>query len=277
MAFTPSYDPMTAGDKKVWVFLLDATRLAVDPDTGQVPCLNPDEASSLAADGLYPFGVLEGHLCCCGTLPAGATDVCRLNIRKYYNSAGEDFRLAFSTARHLADLHANFRVCGRCGTATVPMDGEHARTCPACSLSAYPRISPAVIMSVTRGDEILLARGVRFPNKKMFSVLAGFVSPGETLEECVAREVFEETRIRVNHIRYVASQPWPFPDSLMIGFRAEYESGEIVIDPEEIVEAGWFPGDHLPLIPDAYTLAGRLIRDFAGTNQIEQHCSPLKF
>ena len=247
---------------------MDATGLAIDPGTGQVPCLTPDEASTLAPGGLYSFGSLEGFPCCCGTLnPENlGRGMIRLNLRKYFHSAGENFRLAFSTARHLVDLHANFRLCGRCGTGTEPMDREHGRICPSCGLSAYPRISPAVIMSVTRGDEILLARGVRFPNKKMFSVLAGFVSPGETLEECVAREVYEETRIRVRHIRYVASQPWPFPDSLMIGFRAEYESGEIVIDPEEIEEAAWFTGDRLPLIPDAYTLAGRLIRGFTGSD-----------
>lgn len=269
MTFTPSYAPMAAADEKAWLFLLDAGSLAVDPETGQVPCLRPEQAASLTSDGLYTFGVLEEHPCCCGTLREETTGqgLSRLNLRKYFHSAGEDFRLALSTARHLADLHANFGFCGRCGIATRPVEGEHARICPACGLTAYPRISPAVIMSVTRGDEILLARGVRFPNKKMFSVLAGFVSPGETLEECVAREVFEETRIRLNHIRYVASQPWPFPDSLMIGFRAEYQGGEIIIDPQEIEEAAWFKADHLPLIPDAYTLAGRLIRDFVRTTQ----------
>ncbi len=118
-------------------------------------------------------------------------------------------------------------------------------------------------MAVTRGDEILLARGVNFPNKKMFSVLAGFVSPAETLEACVVREVFEETCIRVRDITYVESQPWPFPDSLMIGFTATYDTGEIQIDPEEIEEASWFKANSLPLIPDEYTLAGRLIRTFA--------------
>ena len=271
MMFRFSQTSLPETGHQAWIFLLDSTGMAIDPDTGQVPCVSPDQAEAIATGGLYPFGFLDGIPCCCGTLNRDNLDhgkvgrkISRLNIRKYYHRASEDFRLAIATARHLVDLHANVRFCGRCGTPTSTMEKEPGRTCPACGLTVYPRISPAVIMSVTRGEEILLARGVRFPNKKMFSVLAGFVSPGETLEECVAREVYEETRIRVKHIRYVASQPWPFPDSLMIGFRAEYDSGEIVIEPEEIEEAAWFTADDLPLIPDAYTLAGRLIRDFTG-------------
>lgn len=264
MTFIPALHPQPGPAPKAWCFLFDATTLAVDAASGQVPCIPPDQAEDLAENGLYPLGTLGGIPCCCGTLKADAAvpGVSRLNLRKYYHSAQDDFRQAMAFGRMVADLHANFKFCGRCGTPTRPMAGEHARTCPSCGLHAYTRISPAVIMAVTRKDEILLARGLRFPNKQMFSVLAGFVSPGETLEECVAREVYEETRIGVNNIRYVTSQPWPFPDSLMIGFTAEYDSGEIVIEPEEIAEAAWFRADRLPLIPDAYTLAGRLIRDF---------------
>ncbi len=165
-------------------------------------------------------------------------------------------------AREIADCHTHFKYCGKCGGKTQPKTDEQGRFCPACNLTFYPRISPAVIVAVVWGDQILLARGVNFPNKKMFSVLAGFVDPQERLEDCVKREVFEETGIRVKNVNYFNSQPWPFPDSLMIGFTAEYESGTIKIDPDEIAEASWFTAEKLPLVPGKPTLSGELIQWF---------------
>jgi len=262
--FIPSPSPEFFEDTGAWIFLFDHTGLAVDSETGQVPLREPNRAGALARNGLHPFGTLDGIPCCCGTqvAPLPESGLFRLNLREFYHSAGDALRLAVTCGRFIADLHTNTRFCGRCGTLARIVEKKHGRVCPACGLHTYPRISPAVIMGVTRGDEILLARGIRFPDKPIFSVLAGFIAPGETLEECVAREVYEETRIRVKNVRYVKSQPWPFPDSLMIGFTADYESGEIEIDPGEILAAGWFTADRLPLIPDRYTLAGQLIRDF---------------
>jgi NAD+ diphosphatase len=145
--------------------------------------------------------------------------------------------------------------------------GESARPPAAPDFSAlgllnYPRLSPAVIVAVERGNRILLARARRF-TAAMYSVIAGFVEPGETLEECVRREVMEETGIRIRAIRYFGSQPWPFPDSLMIGFTAEYESGELLIDGTELVDAGWFAAGELPTIPGPISIARRLIDAFA--------------
>ena len=125
----------------------------------------------------------------------------------------------------------------------------------------FPRLSPAVIMAVERGDKLLLARSAHFPTG-LYSVLAGFVEPGETIEECVVREVREEVGITVGKVRYVASQPWPFPNSLMLGFSAEYLAGEIQPDPVEIAEAGWFSADALPSIPGRISIARRLIDRF---------------
>ena len=116
-------------------------------------------------------------------------------------------------------------------------------------------------MAVERGEEILLARSAHFP-QGMFSVLAGFVEPGETIEECVVREVKEEVGITVGNIRYFGSQPWPFPNSLMLGFTAEYREGELELDPTEIAEAGWFRADALPTVPGRISIAGRLIKRF---------------
>lgn len=149
--------------------------------------------------------------------------------------------------------------CGRCGSPTVHHDHDRARQCPDCGLLSYPRISPAVIVLVTRGEEILLAHGRQFPGR-FFSTLAGFVEPGESLEECIHREIHEEVGIRVGEISYFGSQPWPFPNSLMIGFTAEWESGELVLQEEEIVEAGWFGADALPPCPiGGMSIAGWMI------------------
>lgn len=262
--FLPLQTPASPENCPAWIFLFDGTDVVVDPETGLLPVLEPNQANALARNGLHPFGILNGMPCCCGTRvdPLPESRLTRVNLRDFYQSGDEDLRLAIACGRFVADVHTNNHFCGRCGTVTQIMKKEHGRTCPACGLRAYPRISPAVIMGVTRGDEILLARGTRFPKRQMFSVLAGFTSPGETLEASVAREVYEETHIRVTNIRYVKSQPWPFPDSLMIGFMADYKSGQIKIDPGEIIEAGWFKAYRLPIIPGPYSLSGQLIRQF---------------
>ena len=157
-----------------------------------------------------------------------------------------------------------FRSCGHCGAATVIKDGERARECPRCGELSYPRISPAVIVRVTRGEEILLARARRFP-PGFYSVLAGFVEPGETLEECVRREVREETGVELRDLSYFASQPWPFPHSLMVAFTAAHASGDIRVDASELVDAGWYGRDSLPRLPDPLTVARRLIDAWRST------------
>ncbi len=139
--------------------------------------------------------------------------------------------------------------------------GDRAKRCPNCGLVNYPRLSPAIIVLISRGEDILLARSPRFPSL-MFSVLAGFVEPGESLEETLIREVREEVGIEVKDIRYFGSQPWAFPNSLMIGFTAVYAGGEITIEPAEIAEAAWFHKHDLPNIPPKLSIARRLIDRF---------------
>jgi NAD+ diphosphatase len=151
------------------------------------------------------------------------------------------------------------RFCGSCGTPTALRTTERARECPACGLVAYPRVAPAVMALVRRlPEEILLARSPRFP-PGMYSAMAGFVEPGETLEQCLEREVLEEVGVRVRDLRYFASQPWPFPHSLMIAFVADWESGEVRADPAEIEAAAWFGITALPQLPAPISIARRLI------------------
>jgi NAD+ diphosphatase len=150
------------------------------------------------------------------------------------------------------------RFCGRCGTATRDKAGERAKECPACGYVAYPRVSPAMMALVTRGREILLARSTRFATG-MYSALAGFVEPGETIEDCVRREVREEVGIEIDDLRYFASQSWAFPHSLMIAYTAEYAGGELRPEEAEIADARWFALDALPLLPSHVSIARRLI------------------
>jgi NAD+ diphosphatase len=164
---------------------------------------------------------------------------------------------AAGRAAQLLDWEATHRFCGRCGAPSERSPAELVRVCPRCGHTAYPRISPAVIMAVRRGDEVLLARRAGFT--QFWSVLAGFVEPGETLEDAVAREVREEVGLDVDGVRYAGSQPWPFPSQLMIGFRADYAGGELRLDETELAEAGWFAQDGLPPIPGPFTIAHRLI------------------
>jgi NAD+ diphosphatase len=138
------------------------------------------------------------------------------------------------------------------------MVDERARRCPTCGLLAFPRLAPAVITLIERDGEALLARNRTFP-VPMYSCIAGFVEPGETMEEAVHREVHEEVGVSVKDVRYIASQPWPFPHSLMIGFEATWAGGDIVIDEKEIADAQWFRADDLPMIPPGMSIARMLI------------------
>ncbi|MBA1228748.1 NAD(+) diphosphatase [Pseudomonas viridiflava] len=153
------------------------------------------------------------------------------------------------------------RFCGACGRPTVQVPGERAMYCAHDNLRFYPRISPSMIVLITRGDEVLLARSPRFVTG-VYSTLAGFAEPGESAEDCVHREVMEEVQIRIKNLTYMGSQCWPFPHSMMLGFHAEYESGEIVPQADEIEDAQWFRIDDLPPLPANRSIARYLIEAY---------------
>ena len=191
------------------------------------------------------------------------SDGAGLDLRQFAGRAPEPEWLAAGRAVQLVEWARTHRFCGRCATPTEPAPRERAMRCPACGLLAFPRLAPAMITLVTRGEdgpdqEALLARGVQW-TIPMYSCLAGFVEPGESLEGAVAREVYEEVGIRISDVRYQGSQPWPFPHSLMIGFRARHASGELVLDESEIADANWYRRDALPPIPPGISIARALI------------------
>ncbi|RZP36208.1 MAG: NAD(+) diphosphatase [Alteromonas sp.] len=153
------------------------------------------------------------------------------------------------------------QFCGQCGAKTERVDWEMAMHCHRCQHRSYPRVSPCIIVSIHDNEKILLAKGVRHRESNMYSTLAGFVESGESLEQAVHREVFEEVGVKVKNLRYYNSQPWPFPHSLMVGFVAEYDEGEIRCQENEIDDAQWFDIDALPTIPPKVSIAGQLIAE----------------
>jgi NAD+ diphosphatase len=187
-------------------------------------------------------------------------------LRQLYGRLDEPTWVVAGRAVQVVAWDRTHQYCGQCGSRTENMPSERAKRCPECGLISYPRLSPAIIIAVVRhteeGDRLLLARNHRFPPGR-YSVVAGYVEPGETLEACAQREVLEEVGIRIKSIRYFGSQPWPFPNSLMIGFTAEYESGEFVLEEAEIAEAGWFAADALPGLPPKMSIARQLIDWFS--------------
>ena len=182
-----------------------------------------------------------------------------LDLRMLWGSVDEPTWVVAGRAVQLVEWARTHRFCGRCATPTEEAPGERARRCPSCGLLAYPRLAPAVIMLVERDDgRALLARNAMFP-AGIFSCLSGFVEPGETLEHAVRREVLEEVGIEVGDVDFRGSQPWPFPHQLMIGFGAQYLSGEITLDDQEIAEAYWFTREDAPVFPSNMSIASRLI------------------
>jgi len=206
------------------------------------------------------FGMLDGRSCFTAELNDDALpDGFELKgMGELFLLLENELILVAGCAAQLIRWGDAHRFCGRCGKPTKDLSEERAKKCSPCDLIYYPRLSPAIIVAVIKKDKIILARSGRYP-VDFYSVLAGFVEPGETLEECVAREVYEEVGIVVKNIRYFGSQPWPFPDSLMLGFTAEYESGNIKIDGTEIADAKWFGADALPNIPPDVSIARHLI------------------
>ncbi|QHT67979.1 NAD(+) diphosphatase [Rhodocytophaga rosea] len=179
-------------------------------------------------------------------------------LRQAYGQLAEHFFSLAGEAIQILDWDRTHQFCGRCATPTIPSLTEYSRKCPNCGLSNYPRLSPAVIVLIQRDNQILLSRSPHFP-PGMYSIQAGFVEPGESLEEAIHREIMEEVGVRLKNVRYFGSQPWPFPNSLMIGFTAQYAGGELTIDKTEIEDAAWYTADKLPNIPPRLSIARKLI------------------
>jgi NAD+ diphosphatase len=257
--FTPGFAPPADVRAHRYFHVVGASVFVADEPHGDAP-------------SLHFLGMLEDGsdttACWAVDVPHGndPSDGAALDLYSFYGRASETEWAVAGRAVQLAEWARTHRFCGRCGTPTEMQPNERATKCPACGLLSYPRLAPAMITLVTKGEPgpdqlALLARGVQF-RAPMYSCLAGFVEPGESLEAAVEREVFEEVGVRVRNVSYRGSQPWPFPHSLMIGFRAEWESGEITPDPTEIADANWYRRDEIPNIPPKISIARRLIDEW---------------
>lgn len=227
-----------------------------------LPIVRRQYLGHLALNGQPPAPCYSAEADPAGSLPDGVTAE---GLRQLYTRLPDPFFQIAGRAVQIVDWDRTHQFCGRCGSPMESLPTERAKKCPACGLTNFPRLSPAIIIAVVRhtdeGPKLLLARNHRFPAGR-YSVIAGFVEPGESLEECAQREVMEEVGIAIKDVRYVASQPWPFPNSLMLGFTAEYAGGDFVLEEAEIAEAGWFAPDALPQLPPPPSIARRLIDGF---------------
>ena len=189
------------------------------------------------------------------SLPAGTE---RVGLRTLFDLAALDDYACATRAFELLHWRRTHRFCGRCGQPLTRHATERAMACASCRDLVYPRTNPVVIVRITRGPAILLARRATGVTH-FYSVIAGFVEAGETLEEAARREILEEVGLHVRDLRYFASQPWPYPNTLMIAFTAVCDSGEIHVDGQEIAEADWFTPDRLPALPHAISVSRRMI------------------
>lgn len=226
-----------------------------------------------AAIGLEPIrtqflGHLNDHPCYAAELPSPVdppTGMALQGFRELYSNLPPILADISGLAFQVMEWDRTHQFCGHCGSPTTAHGQERAKHCPNCGLTQYPRISPAMIVLISRGDEILLGRAHRF-RPDMYSLIAGYVEPGESLETCVIREVKEEVGVEIANIRYWGSQPWPFPHTLMVGFTATYAGGEITLDPDELTDAAWFHKHQLPLLPSSISIARKMIDWFVHQN-----------
>lgn len=253
------------GTSTYWfIFISNALLLQYDGSNYRVPCSAEPPFPMKEWTLRQELPMLHGKPCMAyilSTPPQQLEGYVTIGLRESWNVLPQDFYNMAGKAAELLYWDACTKYCGVCG---APMRRVTAisKQCTHCGKEVWPQVSPAIIVRIRRDDKILLVHAKNFRRSEMYGLVAGFVETGETLEECVVREVEEEVGLEINNIRYFGSQPWPYPCGIMIGFTADYVSGELHLQPEELSHAGWFDRDHLPPVPDKMSIARKLIDNY---------------
>lgn len=251
------YPGVACGDTEICVHLSEDREVVLD--AGGAPLITPlDRLESSQTPILV--GTL-GHEVIYGVRARAESGLITEPLRPAIIHADTATFIKISGASQVLDFYEEHQFCGRCGEKTIASGSDRGRVCPACALRMYPRIAPCVIVLITRGDEVLLARAPRFVGG-MYSTLAGFIEAGESAEHAAHREIFEEVGVRIHPPLYQGSQSWPFRHSLMLGYRAEHAEGDIKIDGEEIVDAQWFHLSQLPKLPPNASISRGMIEAY---------------
>ncbi|MFW5636694.1 MAG: NAD(+) diphosphatase [Thermodesulfobacteriota bacterium] len=271
MQFIPADDFSANSFGVAWWFAFSGDRILItrpSPETVDIPRITHPEDLGLHTEQRQYLGRLDDRPCYAAALAENSTapeGTAFQGLRSLYGNLDETVFAVAGLGLQLINWDKTHQYCGRCGGPTRNKTDERAKVCIECGLVNHPRISPAVIVAVIRDGRLLLAHAGRYPNQKLYSVIAGYVEPGENLEQAVRRELKEEVAIEVKNIQYFGSQPWPYSGSLMVGFTAEYAGGEVQEDGAEILHADWFTPENLPDIPGWGSIARQLIDGFVRT------------
>ena len=244
-------------------FLFKDKMMLIKEDMGKVFIPTFKDVKNLISglEIMYHLGKVNEIHCFCGEISSCVKvsgELKFVGLRQVIPIIDKDIAPVCGRASQIIHFHKTNKFCGVCGGENEFVGYEFAMKCKKCGYMSYPQVCPAIIVGITKGDKILLANNKSFP-EGLHSNVAGFVDVNETLEECVKREVLEEVNIKVKNIKYFSSQPWPYPNSIMIGFTAEYESGDIKVDGDEIIHADWYSKDNLPILPDENTIKRKII------------------
>lgn len=258
--YVPENKPNHERDAKAFWFVFNSSKLLINAEEGNIPFLENLKELNIIPERKIYLGTFRGHPCYCAEVKKHIEleKIDFYDLRSLYSILDEDIYLLAGRAIQIVNWDKNHQFCGKCGTSTETIDGEMAKICPECRFTSHTRISPAVITAIIKDGKILMAKH-NYGSYRRYGLIAGFVEAGETLEEAVKRETAEEVGLTVKNIKYFGSQPWPFPNSLMVGFTAEYKSGEINVDGNEIAHARWFDVNELPDMPSKISIAGELI------------------
>ena len=265
--YVPSFAPESNEDSNVFWFVFNSDNLLVDLENNcKIPFIKDLEDLNIHLVRKQYMGTFLGHGCYSAEVAPETNapeSMAFMDLRHLYEILEEDLFLLAGRAIQIVNWDKNHSFCGKCGIPTEIMDNEMAKICPECGFISHTRIAPAVITAIIKDEKLLMAKH-SYGLKNIYGLVAGFIEAGETLEEGVQREIMEEVGLKVKDIKYFGSQPWPFPNSLMIGFTATYDSGEIKVDGNEILDAKWFEVDEVPRTHSNMSIASDLIKWYIG-------------